>query len=67
MAGNPEPTSEDVQALMTRIRDKSALIVKHQAQADAGRFTTYGGAMGLQKLRQERKALQGQLPQLHLV
>jgi hypothetical protein len=63
---NP-PASEDVKALMARIRDKSALIVTQQQRADAGKFKDYGGAIGLQRLRQQRKQLQASLPALRLI
>lgn len=67
MADTNPPASEDVQALMTRIQEKSALIAKQQATADRKGFKDYGGAIGLQRLRQQRKQLQGQLPPLRLV
>lgn len=60
-------TSEDVKALMNRIKAKSGLIVNIQRTADTEGFSCMGGAIGLQKLRQERSSLQGQLPPLSLV
>lgn len=67
MADNAPPASEDVRDLMSRIRDKSALIVKQQRRANAGKFKDYGGAIGLQRLHRERQHLQSQLPELRLV
>lgn len=53
--------------LMARIREKSRLIVQQQRIADTKGFSSMGGALGLQKLRRERQALQAQLPPLELV
>lgn len=57
----------EVQTIMSRIRGKTDSILRQQADADAGKFTTIGAAIGLQKLRTERKVLQAQLPSLRLV
>ena len=67
MPENPTPTPADVEALMTRIREKSAAIVIQQRKADTVGFKSYGGALGLQALRKDRQHLMGQLPPLMLV
>lgn len=67
MTSQNPPASRDVEELLSRVRAKSDLIVKQQRQADAGQFDTMGAALGLQKLRQDRKALQAELPPLRLV
>lgn len=53
--------------ILEEIREKSRLIVMQQRKADLGEFTSYGGAIGLQRLRNERKALQSLLKPLELV
>lgn len=64
---NNPPPSADVQALMTRIRAKTDIIIKQQHIADTTGFDSMGGAMGLQRLRRERQGLQARLPALALV
>lgn len=71
MASDPTKTTtvttSPSEELMQRIRAKTDLIVKQQNLADAGLFRSMGAALSLQKLRNERKALQGQLPPLRII
>ncbi len=63
---NP-PAAPAVLELLTRIRGKTDSIVRQQRIADTEGFQGMGGAMGLQRLRREREAMQRQLPPLSLV
>lgn len=56
----------DHERTLAAIRNKSDLIVNQQQIADAGKFQSIGAALGLQRLRRERAALQAQLPPLRL-
>lgn len=55
------------QSLLSRIQHLSKLIVEQQAKADAGEFKSYGGAIGLQRLRLEREALVKKLKPLQVI
>jgi hypothetical protein len=47
--------------ILEEVQKLSKKIVKQQKQADTEGFKTYGGALGIQTLRQDRKTLQGLL------
>ena len=63
---NPPP-DPGVAYLLRQIRVKTVAIIRQQEKADAGEFTSMGAALGLQKLHQERNALQARLPKLRVV
>ena len=61
---SPSMSQSDI---LKAIQEKSRLISIQQSKADRGEFKSYGGAIGLQRLRLERKEFMGKLDKLRLV
>jgi hypothetical protein len=53
--------------ILDEVKKLTKKIDKQQKQADKEGFKTYGGALGIQTLRQDRKTLQGLLNRPKLV
>lgn len=60
----PQMSQADI---LKAVIEKTKHIDRLQKQADTKGFETYGGAIALQRLRQERKVLQAQLDKPRVV
>lgn len=62
-----EDTPRSPSVILSEIKAKTQVLLRVRRQRDAGKFTSVGAALGLQKIEHDLRKLRAELPPLAIV